>query len=593
MAARGPDDSGLWLSSDERIGFGHRRLAIIDPSPAGAQPMRSAAHASHIVSFNGEIYNYKELRSALEARGHAFRSNSDTEVLLHLYAEKGEAMVEDLRGMFAFALWDGDKRSLLLARDPNGIKPLYYADDGWTIRFASQVKALMAGGGCSGTPDAAGLAGFYMFGFVPEPFTMFSSIRALPAGNTLRVDSIGIHGPRTYFSLGEVYREAEQLAPGARPSAQDVACALRDSVQAHLVSDVPVGAFLSAGVDSGSLVGLMRDCGSPETPTVTVAFDEFAGTDADESVLSRKVAQLYGTRHATRKITKQELLADLKQILVSMDQPSIDGFNTWFVSKAMREMGVKVAISGLGGDELFGGYPSFDQVPRLVRAMRLPAMVPGFPKLVRATAGYLGVAGKLGLHPKAAGMVEYGGSYASAYLLKRAVFMPWELSRILSPEVAREGLRRLDAVAYIAGAASGPRTSFGRVAVMESAVYMRNQLLRDSDWASMAHGLELRTPLVDHKLQRTVAAYMTSGRASCGKEVLAGAPSTPLPQEIVTRRKTGFGFPAAHWMSKLINIPEPANPFHPSSASIRALAVALAGTCGLHVPDALLDTSSA
>ncbi|MBL8883966.1 MAG: asparagine synthase (glutamine-hydrolyzing) [Hyphomicrobium sp.] len=593
MAARGPDGSGLWISSDERVGLGHRRLAIIDLSPGGVQPMQSA-DANLIISFNGEIYNYKELRAGLEARGHTFRTHSDTEVLLHLYAEKGDALVHDLRGMFAFALWDGKKRSLLLARDPNGIKPLYYADDGWTIRFASQVKALLAGGKCAGTPDAAGLAGYYMFGFVPEPFTMFSSIRALPAGSTLRVDGIGIHGPHRYFSLADVYRQAEDLPLSARPGRREVVEALADSVRAHLVSDVPVGAFLSAGIDSGSLVGLMRDTGLTGIPTITVAFDEFAGTPADESILSRKVSELYGTRHTTRTVTKEELLADFKQILISMDQPSIDGFNAWFVSKAMREYGVKVAISGLGGDELFGGYPSFSQVPRLVRALRLPAVLPGLPKLARRFASHFQLTERLGLHPKSAGLLEYAGGYPAAYFLKRALFMPWELGKILGRDVAEEGLRRLDPVAYIASATSpAPRTPFGRVAVMESAVYMRNQLLRDSDWASMAHGLELRTPLVDHVLQRSVAAYTTSGQSQTGKALLAHAPSTPLPQEIVTRAKTGFGFPTAHWMSKLISIPDPTDPLRPSSASTRALAIALAGTCGLHVPEALLDTSAA
>ena len=191
---------GVWISADARCGLGHRRLSIIDLSPAGAQPMASA-DGNLVVTFNGEIYNYRELRRELEAKGRAFRSQSDTEVLLHLYAEKGEDMVHDLRGMFAFAIWDAERGSLFLARDPYGIKPLYYADDGWTFRFASQVKALLAGGAISRDPDPAGQVGFYLFGSVPEPFTTYRDIRALPAGSTLMVDRIGAREPRRYHSI--------------------------------------------------------------------------------------------------------------------------------------------------------------------------------------------------------------------------------------------------------------------------------------------------------------------------------------------------------------------------------------------------------
>src|SRR5436190_1000113 len=253
MAARGPDGLGEWYSQDERVAFGHRRLTIIDLSERGAQPMTSA-DGKLVVTFNGEIYNYRQLRASLEARGCIFRTQTDTEVLLHLYAAKGEAMVDDLRGMFAFGLWDTDRNALLLARDPHGIKPLYYADDGWTFRFASQVKALLAGGGVGLDPEPAGQVGFYLFGSVPEPFTTYRAIRTLPAGATLLVDRIGAQEPRRYYSVAQIYRDAEGAARsrGAVGEAEvqaEVRVALLDSVRHHLVADVPVGAFLSAGID--------------------------------------------------------------------------------------------------------------------------------------------------------------------------------------------------------------------------------------------------------------------------------------------------------------------------------------------------------
>src|SRR5262245_46431175 len=485
MAARGPDGVGKWIADDGRIGFGHRRLSIIDLSEGGAQPMTSA-DGTLVVTFNGEIYNYRELRRGLEAKGHVFRSQSDTEVLLHLYADKGEAMVHDLRGMFAFGMWDSKRRLLFLARDPYGIKPLYYADDGWTLRFASQVKALLAGGKLSRATEPAGQVGFYLWGSVPEPFTTYQAIRALPAGATLTVDRIGEHGPKHYHSIAQVYSDAESTAR-IRPAVSETEAraeireALLDSVRSHLVADVPVGAFLSAGIDSGTLVGLMRDAGSRDIQTVTLAFAEFRGRAEDEAPFAEEVARLYGTRHTTRIITKDEFRADLPRILDAMDQPTIDGINTWFVSKAARELGLKVAVSGLGGDELFGGYPSFKDIPRWVSLLAVPAHIPGLGFATR-WAGQT-VARMFGLNPKSAGMLELGGTYAGAYLLRRGLFMPWELGEILDKDLLRLGLCRLSPL-HLANGLLDPRPSspHARVATLESALYMRNQLLRDTDW---------------------------------------------------------------------------------------------------------------
>jgi asparagine synthase (glutamine-hydrolysing) len=548
MAARGPDGLGEWYSQDKRVGFGHRRLTIIDLSERGAQPMMSA-DGKLVVTFNGEIYNYRQLRASLEARGHAFRTQTDTEVLLHLYAQKGEAMVHDLRGMFAFGLWDAEKSALLLARDPYGIKPLYYADDGWTVRFASQVKALLAAGKVSRDPEPAGWVGFCLFGSVPEPFTIYQEIRALPAGSTLWVDRVGIRETKQYFSIADTYCRAEAASSPINDDDQQLGAreALLDSVRHHLVADVPVGAFLSSGIDSGALVGLMRDVGQREIQTVTVAFKEFRGRTEDEAPIAAEIASRYGTRHTTRIVTEQEFRNDLPKILEAMDQPTIDGLNIWFVSKAARELGLKVAISGLGGDELFGGYPSFREVPLCVRALAVPGRIPALGGLTR---WLITTVFSQSLNPKTAGLFKYGGTYAGAYFLRRGLFMPWELQAVLGADTARLGLQRLSPIRYIEAVLKPkPRSSFCRVAVLESSLYMRNQLLRDTDWASMAHSLEVRVPLVDNKVLSQLAS-ITARNGSQSKRLLANSPRVPLPPKVIERPKTGFTTPIQSWLQR-------------------------------------------
>lgn len=550
MAARGPDGCGEWFSANNRVGLGHRRLAIIDLNERAAQPMTSADRQL-VITFNGEIYNHLALRGKLEAKGYIFRTESDTEVLLHLYADKGETMVNDLRGMFAFGLWDSRKGALLLARDPYGIKPLYYADDGWTLRFASQVKALQSGGKISRAPDPAGHVGFYLFGNVPEPYTIWQEIRAVPAGSTMWVDRIGASEPRRYFSLAQTYREAQvnplrldglELYRFARE-------AFLDSVRQHLVADVPVGAFLSAGVDSGSLVGLMRDAGQSDIQTVTLTFSEFTGKSDDEAPLAEQVARQFGTRHTTRTVTEAEFREDMPRILDAMDQPSIDGINSWFVSKAAHELGLKVAMSGVGGDELLAGYSLFERIPSLVRRLAVPSRIPLLGRLAR-TVGRHFIPGHFTVHPKALSLLEYGGTYPGAYLLARGLFMPWELDAVLDKDIVREGLRRLRPLDYIDEILiPDPGIPRSRIAVLESGLYMRNQLLRDTDWASMAHSLEVRVPLVDSHLLQRLAPALAFGEAYGGKDLLARSSSVPLPESVRARDKTGFSIPMAKWIS--------------------------------------------
>lgn len=546
MRARGPDGHGVWWSADRRCAFGHRRLSIIDLSAAARQPMISA-EGSLAITFNGEIYNYRELRAELEVDGVQFRTQSDTEVLLHLYARCGMAMTDQLRGMYAFAIWDGLRNGIFLARDPYGIKPLYTANDGWTFRFASQVKALLAGGAVSRDPEPAGVVGFHLFGSVPEPFTLYREIRALPAGHSQWVDSAGPREPRCFASISSVLKRGAENTAVPAELAERVREAVLDSVRAHLVADVEVGVFLSAGVDSGAVLGLMRDAGQARVQAITLGFGEFTGTAEDETPLAAEVAAHYGAEHRVRMVGQSEFRADLPAILEAMDQPSIDGINTWFVAKAAREAGLKVALSGLGGDELLAGYPSFADIPRSVRLMRVPSALPGLGVLMRLFAGAAGLTRQT---PKLAGIVEYGGTYPGAYLLRRGLYLPFELRRFMNPEMARDGLARLSPLKQLSASMSpDPNSAVGRVAALETCNYMRNQLLRDSDWAGMAHSLEIRTPLADFNLLRRLAPAVHALTPGAGKRALAVAPTRPMPEAVTNRAKTGFAVPTGNWLA--------------------------------------------
>jgi len=547
LAARGPDGEGTWVAPSGRAALTHRRLSIIDLSERAAQPMIGDG-GRLAITFNGEIYNYRALRAELAAAGRRFVTDSDTEVLLHLYAVQGAKMVHALRGMFAFALWDETRGGLLLARDGYGIKPLYYAEVRGRLWFASQVKALLASGEVARELDPAGVVGFHLLGSVPEPFTWHRAVRALPAGSTLWVDGQGAAEPERWFSLAREQQQAAERRPtGERDEA--LRAALRDTVRAHLVADVPVGAFLSSGIDSGALLGLMAEAGASPVRAVTLGFAEHEGSHDDEAPLAAAVAQRYGARHSVRRVDSAELEADLPKILDAMDQPSIDGVNTWFVSKAARELGLKVAVSGLGGDELFGGYPAFRDVPRWSRLLRVPSAVPGLGALLRRGAAPL-LARSRTLSPKLAGMVELGGSVEGAWLLRRGLFLPWELPHVLEPELLREGLARLTPLSHVRAQLDvDPGTDFGRVATLEASLYMRNQLLRDTDWASMAHGLEVRVPLVDVPLLRAVAPWLVHHpEPGMGKRALAGSARPALPAAVVERPKTGFTTPIGRWL---------------------------------------------
>ena len=553
LRVRGPDASGSWRSPSGRVHFAHRRLSIIDLSTRSDQPLHSADGRYSIV-FNGEIYNYMELRTQLEQKGCVFATTGDTEVLLQMYVEYGAAMLPQLRGMYAFAIWDEHEQKLFLARDPLGIKPLYYAQANRCLHFASQTRALLDVPGVDLSPQPAAHVGFFVWGSVPEPWTLYRGIFSCPSGTWILAGPNGIREMRQFASPAE---ECIRFEPGEIPGSaaectERLHAALEESVRMHEIADVPVGIFLSAGIDSGMMASLAAER-SNRLEALTLGFDLLKGTPSDEAPLATAMARHYGLPQKVEFIDRSVFHAERDRLLETMDQPTIDGVNTYFVSRLAKQMGFKVALSGLGGDELFAGYPSFRNIPSTVHALRpfngLQAFGRGWrvisaPVLSRLTS------------PKYASLLEYGGSWGGAYLLRRGLFMPWELPQFLDPDLVRTGWRDLASVDQMNALLRPFRDLRGvqqeqadllRVSALETSYYMRTQLLRDADWAGMAHSIEIRVPLVDMTLLRQLAPLRAS-RFVPRKPGVANCLKKPLPREILSRAKTGFSVPVREWM---------------------------------------------
>jgi asparagine synthase (glutamine-hydrolysing) len=548
MAPRGPDAAQTWIGPDRRVGLAHRRLSIIDPVVASDQPLWETTGRYAIV-FNGEIYNFRELRRELEGRGRHFATAGDTEVLVNMYAEYGAAMFARLRGMFALAIWDTREQALLLARDPLGIKPLYFADDGRSVSFASQVQALRRSQRLTLTPSPAGHAGFLVWGHVPDPFTLYDEIRAVPAGGVVRFRPDARRDESRYFSLTAVLEAAEATAADQPPPSRadildQLRASIRSSVRAHLVADVPVGVFLSAGLDSTIIASEVAASGS-ELRTVTLGFAEYRGTAEDETVLAERTAKALGATHQTLWVARRDFEDECRTILAAMDQPTCDGINTYFVSRAARAAGLKVALSGVGGDELFASYPSFRQVPRLAETL---GRIPGLAIAGRLLRPLRGPFASLGVPPKLASVLEYGGTLTGAYLLRRGLYMPSEVDRILDPDFAAAGLAALATEAALRATTGRLRNPRLAVSALEMSWYMRGQLLRDTDWASMAHSLEVRTPFVDRVLLEETAPLL-AGRDPPAKKELFDPGANPHFAAIVNKPKTGFAVPVTQWLT--------------------------------------------
>jgi asparagine synthase (glutamine-hydrolysing) len=557
---RGPDDEGLFVAPSAALGM--RRLSIID-LPGGHQPVFNEAGDVAVV-FNGEIYNFRKLRGALKGRGHKFRTHSDTEVIVHAYEEWGEECLRELRGMFAFAIWDarasgssGDAARgarIFLARDRMGIKPLYYSYANGALLFASEVRALVASGCIAPRVQADSLEAYLLFGSVAEPNTIVEGVFSLPPGHfvSFRADAPPpVLQPKQYWNFSD---EALDTS-GARPrnfsdAAKQLRPLLEETVQDHLISDVPLGVFLSSGLDSTALVALASRA-QTELHTFTVVFPE---QRFSEGKIARQTAERFKTRHQEVLLTPDQLVAEVDNAVNALDQPSMDGLNTYFVSWAAHKAGLKVALSGLGGDEIFGGYSTFYSTPRAEFAARVGQFVPGPLRRLTATLA-IGMSDGDAVR-KAAAAWRSPGDFPHAYYFTRLLFTPSRVSRLIAPyfeSIENSGnvkqplwRKRMEETARQARHLD----SFNSVSYLELQSYMVNTLLRDTDSVSMANSLEVRVPLIDHRLVEFMARLPKSAKFIPGasKALLVEALSDLLPDEVVGQAKRTFTLPWEIWL---------------------------------------------
>jgi len=583
LVHRGPDEDGFLIAPQAapRVALAMRRLSIID-LPGGTQPIFNET-GDVAVFENGEIYNFRALRAKLESLGHAFRTKSDTEVIVHGYEQWGDDCVEHLRGMFAFALLDmrGGAPRVLLARDRLGIKPLYYSLQNGALVFASEVRALLASGCVPRQISAGALDSYLLFGSVCEPMTLVEGVFSLPPGHRMKVSaSAGVArvDAESYWTFGDAAsRKSGHMPTTLEDAAAHLRPILTEAVTNHLIADVPLGIFLSSGLDSTAIVALASAAQSG-LHTLTVIFPEQEFSEADPA---RATAKRFGTQHEELLLDGAEMLAHLDDAVDALDQPSMDGINTYFVSWAARRAGLKVALSGLGGDEIFGGYSTFETGPR---AVRVAALGKKFPRGVRrATASAVGRAG--------GGRGDGGRKLAALWRNSEALPHPYYFTRTLYTPDHVAALRGADGVSgddhpwwdWMAESAreASQLDSFNAISCLEARSYMVNTLLRDTDSVSMAHSLEVRVPLLDHVLVEFVSRLPAEVKIKRGvnKALLVQALRGLLPEEIVGQRKRTFTFPWERWLrgslaarvSAGLSNPAPALAAHLNSDAVRAV----------------------
>lgn len=537
MAHRGPDQAGRWSNDSQQssIALGACRLAIQDLTSAGSQPMTDPV-TGNVIVFNGEVYNFRDLHRRLVADGHVMTSGCDTEVVLRSYGAWGPDFVNQLRGMFAFAIWDKERQALFLARDRLGVKPLYYYRASQLFAFSSEVRALLRSSVAPATLSPTAIRAYLAFGAVSEPVTIIRNVRAFPAGHHGYLTAAGLHLER-YWSLEDAFLPREHVRSSIE-LVEQIQETLSESVRLRLISDAPTGIFLSGGLDSTVIAALAAQNATGRIRSVSVVFRE---REFSEKKWIDRTANYIGSDHHEVELTESELLRLIPQALSSYDQPTLDAMNTYVVSLHARQAGLKVALSGIGGDELFGGYPAFYEVPRLrairrtvprvllLPAIRLLSSLPGTATRIKKLSQYF---------------LASGADAIEAELVHRELFVAHD----------RQQLSLASTTAPVSDMAKGhwiapELDGFNAISYSEISGYLLNTLLRDTDFASMACSLEVREPYLDHELLRTVASL--PGSAKQGREtkaLLRQVARRIVPESLIQPGKKGFAFPMDRWL---------------------------------------------
>ncbi len=555
---RGPDGDGIFIDGKNCLVFGHNRLSIIDLSKAGKQPMN---YGDFWITFNGEIYNFLELKKDLEKRGYKFKTKTDTEIILALYAEYGEKSFAMLRGMFAFGLWDEKNQKLFLVKDRYGIKPLYYYSDNEKLVFASTVKALENSGIIPVQKNLQAYIGFLIFGSVPLPLTTIKNVFAVPAGYYIEIGADGEKRTVKYYDLSDAFlKKSDDNFDTAKEKIHNL---LEESVGLHLISDAPLGVFLSGGLDSSVLAALAAKQRKNPITTLSIIFDE---PEFSEQKYQRMVAQKIKSNHQEIKITKKDFEGSFDEIFEAMDQPTIDGVNTFFIAKAAKQAGLKVVLSGLGADEIFCGYPSFRKAAllRKIQSLPIPSIFWSFSSSILQSF--------------------FGDRYSklsyfanddilSFYLGIRGLFSSQETAKILDANLSEinnfiNGFN--DSLIINHQSLITKLHPVDLLSYLELKFYLQNQLLKDTDFMSMRHSVEVRVPFLDHPLVEYLSSLppqlklnmrkfnlqnidVNFGRSDfqkLNKPLLIAAVSDLLPQEIFIRPKMGFTFPFEKWLKE-------------------------------------------
>lgn len=520
---RGPDGEGFFIDSE--VGLAHRRLSIIDVTEQGSQPMFSF-DKRYVIVYNGEIYNFEQIRNQFLGE-YSFQSETDTEVLLALYVMLGERCLDLLEGMFSFIIYDTKQKSLFAARDRMGVKPLYYAKVGQAIFFSSEIKGILASGKIERKINAEKLGQYLRHQTVFDPYTLVEGVMSLPAGHCIEFSS-GVLNVKPYYDLKAFENESN------KDYSSSIAHLMTRAVQKRMRADVPFGAFLSGGIDSSMVVGLMSQASKHPINTFSITFQDPL---FDEGKYARIIANKYQTNHTEIELDPKELLEILPEAIQFMDHPSGDGLNTYLVSKLTRQKGIKMALSGLGGDELFAGYDLFKRM-HVIHRYRWAFHIPLFIRKISAYLLSFLPSIKFEKYRELISLPSY--SMVQVYDILRSTLTKKQVQTILK-QAPQEFLT------YTQASESIP--FFSQVSLLEYNFYLRGTLLRDADMMSMANGLEVRLPFMDHTLiERVLAVRDVQKYPHTPKKLLTQSLPDIVPMSLINRKKMGFTFPWKTWL---------------------------------------------